>query len=408
MSDFSITREPRLLTVTNIDNAFIIEFMPAAPGDAVKVYLYGLMLVTSPSEDAADIETALGMTAEAVLDAYRFWEKQGLVRIIDSGKINVQYLDVRTSAKTVNVGTTGRHTELVARLQLILGTRNLCGAELQKIYDWIDIFGFEPDAAIEIVRHCIEIKGSRVNINYMDAVAKRLAAERYLSFEQVHECFIIDLESSIGAAKILKRWRISRRPTEDESELYRKWTRDWGFNDEAIDLACKDVVASDRPSFKYLDAILSGYQENGNISPEKMQQLSREQDMIAEITRRIYVNAGLANRSTTAAHRQQVELWYKDWCMDPELMFYAAELAAKAVHPFSETKKILAAWHQAGISTISAAKEFVDKQQSPRSEALRSESSRKKPNRALGYRQHQYTAEQLKELGIDLGEDVYK
>lgn len=407
MSDFSLTRDPRLITSTSVDNAFIIEFMPVAPDNAVKVYLYGLMLAASASEDAADIETALGMSPEAILDAYRFWEKQGLVRIIDSGKVNVQYLDARSAARTELSGSSGRYSELIVKLQAILGTRNLCGAELQKIYDWIDIFRFEPDAAVEIVRHCIEIKGARVNINYMDAVAKRLAAERYFSYEQVHECFIVELESASGAAAILKRWRISRRPTEDESELYRKWTRDWGFNSDAIDLACKDVVSSDRPSFKYLDAILASYHEGGNVSTEKIQQLAHEQDMIAELTRRVYVNAGLANRSTTVAHRQQVELWYKDWCMDPELIYYAAEQAAKAVHPFAETKRLLAAWHEAGISTIIGAKEFMSTQHTS-ARASKNESGQKKTNRALGYRQHQYTAEQLRELGIDLGEDVYR
>lgn len=407
MSDFSVTRDPRLITATSVDNAFIVEFLPIAPDNALKVYIYGLMLATSANEDAADLETALGMSMANVLDAYRFWEKQGLVRIIDSNKINIQYLDVRTASKVEGSNTIGRYTELIAKLQAILGTRNLCGAELQKIYDWIDIFRFEPDAAVEIVRHCIEIKGARVNINYMDAVAKRLAAERYLSYEQVHECFLVEIESTSGAAAILKRWRITRRPTEDESELYRKWTRDWGFNSDAIDLACKDVVASDRPSFKYLDAILASYHESGNVSPEKMQQLAHEQDMIAELTRRVYVNAGLANRSTTAAHRQQVELWYKDWCMDPELIFYAAEQAAKAVHPFAETKRLLAAWHEAGISTIIGAKEFTDNQH-PITKVSKNESRRKKGNPALSYRQHQYTAEQLRELGIDLGEDIYK
>ena len=267
----------------------------------------------------------------------------------------------------------------------------------------MDIFRFEPDAAVEIVRHSIEIKGSRVNINYMDAIAKRLAAERYLSYEQVHECFTIELESMTGAAVILKRWRISRRPTEDESELYRKWTKDWGFSDEAIDLACREVVSSDRPTFKYLDAILESYHDSGSVTAEMVQQLSHEQDLIAELTHQILVRAGLASRRSTVEQRQQVELWYKQWCMDPELMYYAAELSSSSGRPFSELKKLMNTWHDNGIGTVSGAKDFMSKQTAPTGS-----NQRKKTNRALSYRQHTYSADQLAELGIDFGEDVYE
>ena len=402
MSDFTITKEHPVHASTEVDNAFITDFLPSLPGDAVKVYLYGLMLSSSPDENSADIETALGLSPEAVLEAYRVLNKQGLVRIIDSGSVHIQYLNICGTGAT-EPSSSGRYADLVKKLQEVLGTRNLSGGELQKIYDWVDIFRFEPDAAVEIVRHSIEIKGSRVNINYMDAIAKRLAAERYLSYEQVHECFTIELESMTGAAAILKRWRISRRPTEDESELYRKWTKDWGFSDEAIDLACREVVSSDRPTFKYLDAILESYHDSGSVTAEMVQQLSHEQDLIAELTHQILVRAGLASRRSTIEQRQQVELWYKQWCMDPELMYYAAELSSSSGRPFSELKKLMNTWHDNGIGTVSGAKDFMSKQTAPTGS-----NQRKKTNRALSYRQHTYSADQLAELGIDFGEDVYE
>ena len=310
MSVFSVTKEHDLFGSTVVSNAFITDHMPSAPDNAVKVYLYGLMLNSDPGSDAADMETALGLSPEHILDAFRYLEKEGLVRIIDSGNIIIQYLCVNKPASVPSVR--GRYAELVGKLQTVLGTRNLSGAELQKIFDWIDIFKFEPDAAVEIVRHCVEIKGSRVNINYMDAVAKRLAAERFLSLEDVSECFRIEADAMTGAAAILKRWRLSRRPTEDELEMYSKWINEWGFTDESIEYACKEVVGSDRPTFKYLDAVLSNYHESGTVSAEKMIEISHEQDVIAEITRRIYVIAGLSNRNPGSAQRQQVEILYKD------------------------------------------------------------------------------------------------
>ena len=172
-------------------------------------------------------------------------------------------------------------------MQAVLGTRNMSGTELQKVYDWVEIFGFEDDAALLIVQHCIEKKGARVHINYMDSVAKRLVSEGRTTADSVAESFSMENDLASGAAAILKRWRNSRLPTEDELELYKKWTTQWGFSDEAIEIACRDVVAIDKPNFKYLDAILGKYHENGSVSPEKMRELLREQDMLAELARRI-------------------------------------------------------------------------------------------------------------------------
>lgn len=405
MSVFSVTKEHDLFGSTVVSNAFITDHMPSAPDNAVKVYLYGLMLNSDPGSDAADMETALGLSPEQILDAFRYLEKEGLVRIIDSGNIIIQYLCVNKPASVPSVR--GRYAELVGKLQTVLGTRNLSGAELQKIFDWIDIFKFEPDAAVEIVRHCVEIKGSRVNINYMDAVAKRLAAERFLSLEDVSECFRIEADAMTGAAAILKRWRLSRRPTEDELEMYSKWINEWGFTDESIEYACKEVVGSDRPTFKYLDAVLSNYHESGTVSAEKMIEISHEQDVIAEITRRIYVIAGLSNRNPGSAQRQQVEIWYKDWKMSPELMFYAAEVASASVHPFAETKKLLGKWHSEGISGVSAAKDYIGRM-NYHSKTTGKSTAKKAVNKALKYDQRSYSMDELKKLGIDFGEDVYE
>ena len=39
MSDFTITKEHPVHASTEVDNAFITDFLPSLPGDAVKVYL---------------------------------------------------------------------------------------------------------------------------------------------------------------------------------------------------------------------------------------------------------------------------------------------------------------------------------------------------------------------------------
>ncbi|MCH5278184.1 MAG: DnaD domain protein [Christensenellaceae bacterium] len=404
MSETIITREPQLFDSTAVDNLFISELMPSAPENAVKVYLYGLMQTMMPTERITSIENALGLSKDEITDAFRYWQKQGIVRILEGEALNVQYLNLRNAISCANGSQLdyGRYAEFVKVLQLVLGTRNLSGNEMQRIYDWIEVFGFDEDAAVEIVRHCIEIKGSRVHINYMDSVAKRLAADNQLTYDAVHDSFTTENELASDASAILKRWRTGRRPTEDELALYEKWTKEWGFSKESIDIACGHVIASDKPNFKYLDAILEKYHESGSVSPDSINALIKEQDMLVEIARRTFARAGL-KRNVSSLDRAQFELWYKDWHMSTELILYAAELSADRTHPFAEIKKLLTDWHSTGIVDLSAAKEDYENRVK-----LRPASKGKSVNRALNYKQNKYTAEQLRELGIDTGESIYE
>ena len=404
MSDTVLIGSKALFGATVIDNRFIEEYMPGAPDNAVKVYLYGLYLLSSGSGDAKDIALALGIEEAGIEDAFRYWERIGLVRIAggESDRLAVQYLPVPAADSNDDVRSYAKYRQLIEKLQAVLGTRNLSGSELQRIYDWIEVFRFEEDAAVEIVRHCIAIKGARVHINYMDSVAKRLAADGILTLDAVKASFDDERVLTGGAGSILKRWHISRRPTDDELALYEKWIREWGFTDDAISIALSDVVAVDRPNFKYLDAILSSYRQKGSVTPEGMKELIREQDLIRDLAQTAFERAGMKRRANTA-DRQQFELWLHDYAMSAELVLYAAELSSAKSTPFAEMKRIVDDWHKRGIASFEAAKKDAE---ASGSRTAKPESA-KKVNRALNYKQKQYTAEDLKRLGIDLGEDVY-
>lgn len=407
MQNTVILRGRELFGATVVDNRFISELMPDAPENAVRVYLYGLMLAGGAITGPVSISDALNLSDAQVAEAFRYWEKRGIVRVIDGKMLSVEYLNLSAAlSESFTPETENAHyVSLVKQLQSILGTRNMSGAELQKIYDWVEVFGFEDRAALLIVKHCIEKKGSRVHINYMDSVAKRLVSEGRTTADAVAESFAMENDFASGAAAILKRWRNSRLPTEDELELYRKWTTQWGFSDEAIEIACRDVVAIDKPNFKYLDAILSKYHESGSVSPDKMRELLREQDMLAELARHAFARAGL-KRTPTSADRQQFELWVNDWCLNSELIFYAAELASKKGTPFAEMKRLLSDWHERGIVSVSTAREEIERASAAHPAAA---AAKGKPiNRALNYKQRQYSAEQLRALGVDLGDDVYE
>ena len=65
---------------TELENIFISEFMTAAPGDYVKIYLLSLMYAgTGIETDNARIAKQLAIEEEDVLKAWNYWENLGAV-----------------------------------------------------------------------------------------------------------------------------------------------------------------------------------------------------------------------------------------------------------------------------------------------------------------------------------------
>lgn len=402
MNGFSFIKDKRPKRDTVLDNVFITRYMPHAPEIAVKAYLYGLMLVSFPGEYDGDIASALGCEGEDILSAFTYWESLGLVALTPGEKCGVVYLD--PAEALVGPSRTGaKYGEFVGRLQGVLGTRVLSGAELSKVYDWLDIFGFEQDAALLIVKHCLDKKGARTKVSYMDAVARTLSGEGALTCDAVREHFEYEALIESGAGRICRRWHRAAPPTEDELALYEKWTRAWGFDEYAIDAALSKMVSANKPSFAYLDGILADWHEKGSADRESIEAALREEDAVAELARQAFKRAGL-KRTPDKDERSAFAVWYRDWCMSAELILFSADIASKQAHPFAAMKRILNDWHEAGLSSVGAAAKYEEgRESSGRGRGGRG------GRRALNYiKGAKYTDEQLKKLGISMGEEFYE
>ena len=390
-----LKREP-LMDVTAVSNVFLLEYMPKAPEGYTKVYLLGLMQTGTPGADAAGLDLAgiLGMDDAALVRAFSYWQTAGLVRIAADDPLTVEYLRVGASSGLAAGDAPRKYASLVAALQEVAGTRVFSGRELAEIYDWIETFRFEEATAVLCVKDCLVRHGARAKLWQMNATAKRWAdagvatpeeAERYMAREQAR---------CAGAQQLLKRWNRNRPATEDEIALYVKWTEEWGFDACVIQDACVEATSSAQPSFRYLDRILETYRLTGAVTEEAAALLRRAQDAAAELARMLFERAEI-RRSPTLSQREQIETWHDKWHVDAELLFYAADESRSAAQPFANIKKLVTAWHSAGIATVAAAQEFERKKGAvPATQAKRT--------RAHNHHQRTYSDAELAEIGINL------
>lgn len=384
--------------VTPVDNLFIAEYMPAAPENYVKVYLYGLMLCASYAEESDDLQTSLGLDAQEVLAAFSYWQALGLVRIVDADKLYIEYTPQRQAAVQRFDGER-RYGMLIDRVQEALGGRILLGSDLQKLYDWVEVFSLEADCILELVSYIAAERGNRISFFTLDKIAKTWADAGVKTGEDARKYVAEQQELRSGAQRILRRWRMSRRPTEDELHLYEKWTHAWGFDDEAISAACVAATGTDKPNFSYLDAILENLRMQGAVTEEAVDRIRKEEDARRELCRMMFARAGI-KRTPRSNEREEIGRWNDVYGMSAELLLFAAELASSASSPYGFMKKLIQRWHEQDIRSVSAARSDYEAHGTGETKA-----QVKSASQALGFAQRKYSEDDLKRLGIDLGDE---
>lgn len=387
----SLERGAAVSGVTPVQNLFIMEYMPKAPEGFAKVYLYGLMLCSCRGFETLDLPGGLGISQEEALEAFLYWQEMGLVRVIESDPLNIEY---RMTAAAPARGSGRKYGSLIAALNKVCRPRVFAPQELSKIYDWIEVFGMDEATAVMLVRRCMNMKGSKVSIQYMDKAARAWADEGILTPDLADQRILMETELSSGAKAIYQRWRKSGRPTEDEIELYRKWTEDWGMTHEEILAACPAMTAADKPTFAYLNGILETMRSGGGV-----REYLSAQNAAEEIARQMYIRAGIQGLPSRK-EKDSVFTWLNSWHMEAETALYAAELSAGVSRPFAKAAKLMEAWHEKGITTLMAAR---DHQQSSlnKTESTKAE----KPSHFMNHDQRRYSAQALSSIGINLLEE---
>ncbi len=402
MPQCSFSRTAALLNATPVQNLFIAEYMPKAPDAYVKVYLFGLMQCFNPALAQEDMGLSLGMEPQALAEAFAYWQAQGLVSILGEDPLRVEYKAPATPAP-LSGGGARRYGAFNAALQEALRaslgesgkSRVFFPADMQRIYDWIEVFGLEEEAAILLIQHCLAERGPRASMRYMDEKARRWADAGVLSAEDARRRIQFEKELQSGAQAILRRWRKSRQATEDELALYQKWTKEWGLSDEEILGACAALTAAEKPTFAYLDGVL----ENARLAGGT-EEYARRQAALEDLGTNAFKRAGIQRRPT-ASQRMQLDTWVYAWHMSPELVLLSAEYAARESRPFAAMERMMKRWHEEGIQTIAAARADHGRQE----KAPQKPSPSQAPSRALRPPQRTYTAEDLKHIGVKLLDD---
>ena len=162
---------------TPVENMFLLEYLPVAPDDCLRVYLYARLLCCHPElgGSVSDVARALRLTDEAVEDAFRFWEREGLVKRLTDRPPTYALLPMRGAASASEMDQHYyQFRDFNASLQRLFGDVILHG-EVEIAQEWVTVFGYTVEAALKIVEYGLTVL--RLSRRTPRATLRKLAEE---------------------------------------------------------------------------------------------------------------------------------------------------------------------------------------------------------------------------------------
>lgn len=287
---------------TPVENIFITDFMPLADGTYVKVYLLGYKYANdkenSSSFNNQTIAKNLKIPLSDVLNAWTFWESQGIVKKYkaeDEYNYSVEFMNLKQlyvdkiykhlSASSsvpllskenknyvnnndlIELNKDEEFVQMHKEIEKIFG-KFVNISDKRKINQWQRQYDLSPEMIIQAFSYCVNNKKkrsmsyiektiaawNRAGVTDLDTLAEFLETkeERYFIYSRISQ--------SLGF--------MNRALTEGEMTTIDKWFDDFGFSKEMVLKALENSTKISSPNISYFDAILEKWYEKGFKTPE--------------------------------------------------------------------------------------------------------------------------------------------
>ncbi len=281
------SKEFSVKAFTDVENAFIQDYMPLSDGNAVKVYLYGLFLCKNPAFASTidDVANTLGLSAEKVIDYFKFYEEFGLVSVISTDPLQVEYMPVKSALSSKpRKYKPEKYSEFNKCVQALISERMIMSNEYSAYFEVMEDFGIKPEAMLMVVKYCVEKSGASVNKNYILKIAKDFGARGITTVEKIERELSSYLSKSGELEKILRALSVKRTPDVTDLNLFKKWTEELNFEPENIVFAASKIK---KGGMDKLDAFILELYSNKSFSKEEIKDYSSNKEKTYQLALKI-------------------------------------------------------------------------------------------------------------------------
>lgn len=289
-----------LLYNTIVDNLFINDMLPLAPGEYVKIYIFGLMYAEQNEEiSPAKMASILGVREDVIDKAWVYWEKQGVVkrsfRTPSGEDEDYDVIFLNTIEKLCRFGAvcggaaemhgdadagrtdfamagsdayTDREKDDAAALRSIYdaleeaGGRTLSGSDMEMAADALGTYGITPEIYSYAIKYCADRE--KYNVKYITKVALHWKEEGCTTEAEARSYLEKGAERQDQYRRIFREMGFNRGVSDPDRELMAKWFDEYGFSIKEILQACRLTAGMREPSLRYVNKVLENkYRDRG-------------------------------------------------------------------------------------------------------------------------------------------------
>lgn len=275
-----------LFSNTQIPDIFFSEYLSGANGDFVKVYLYMLFLSKYDKDiKVNDLSKKLVLPLKTIQDAVKYWEEQGIITKKNTGYImnNLQEIELHKLYKpktALSVEQLQKSQENQQRAKAIEHINNKYFSGLMPttwypdIELWFKKYSFDEEVMIALFGYCFD--RSALHKAYIQRVAEAWYKNNIKTFNDLDNYYEKQEKVKIIANTISKKLGLHRALSEYEYGYVEKWTIDFAYSFDIIEIALKKTTSKANPNFDYLNKLLSDWHDRGFKTSTEVQNFLTE------------------------------------------------------------------------------------------------------------------------------------
>ncbi|MDE6868858.1 MAG: DnaD domain protein, partial [Clostridia bacterium] len=224
MALISVSDELKKNSFTSIENKFITKYMPHLDPNSVKVYLFSLYIFQNAlnSYSVKAVAQNLSLPENEVINYYEYLEELELVAIVSRSPFEVKILEADNVSGTPKKFKPEKYADFTKNVQNVIKGRMISPHEFREYFFLLEEYGFEQNALIMIINYCVNLRGDKINYQYIKKVAKSFADEKVTTVKRVDEKLSAFTSSTPSLIKIFAAAGINRKPDIDDDKLYKK------------------------------------------------------------------------------------------------------------------------------------------------------------------------------------------
>ncbi len=360
MALVSVSDDLAKKSFTSVENKFITKYLPVLEPIAVKVYLFSLYVYQNAlsSYTLEDLAKHLSITEDEAKNYFEYLEEFELVSVLSLAPFEVKILDADNVYGTPKKFKPEKYADFTKTVQNIIKGRMISPNEFREYFLLLEEYGFEQDALIMIITYCANLKGGNIRFQYIKKVAKSFADDGVTTAKKVDEKLSAYTSSTPALIKIFASAGINRQPDFEDDKLYKKWTAELGFEDDAIAAASKQFKAK---TAEKLDAALTELYKNKKFDIKEICDYCKNKNSVFNATLDIARALGVYMQNTAPYVENYVNVWY-DYGYSFECMKTVAMYCFKHnMKSFEDMHEFINKLYNDGIVTDTGVNEYIGK-----------------------------------------------